>query len=80
MNRDLERIGREAARNIPVKPGRHGVNRRSGEGTLAAYRGHQVGVHDAYKAIRKKYPEAAKYLLQQFRMYPNGDISLSGKA
>ncbi len=44
---------------------------------LAAHRGWQVGVHDAYKAIRRKYPEAAKAILARYGMDTKGNILLS---
>jgi hypothetical protein len=39
---------------------------------LAWRRGQHTGIHDAYRAIRKDYPEAAKALLENFGMRPNG--------
>lgn len=50
--------------------------RYSGAPELGYLRGQQGGVHDAYRAIRRKYPEAARFLLKKFKMKPNGDIVL----
>lgn len=43
---------------------------------LAWYRGHQAGVHDAYKAIRRAYPEAARAILEKFDMSRDGSMPL----
>ena len=48
----------------------------SGGAELAWYRGHQAGVHDVYKKIRKNYPKAAKALLAAFQMNPDGTLGL----
>jgi hypothetical protein len=39
---------------------------------LAWYRGHQSGVYDAYKAIKKLHPETAIEILERFRMNEDG--------
>ncbi len=47
---------------------------KSGAPELAWLRGHQAGIYDAYKLLRRKYPDAALSLLTQFSMNPNGTI------
>lgn len=46
---------------------------------LAWYRGHQGGIHDAYLAIRRKYPEAAKAILEEFGMSRDGGFGVGEK-
>lgn len=46
---------------------------------LAWYRGHQAGVHDAYLAIRRAHPEAAKAILEEFGMRRDGSFGISEK-
>ena len=43
---------------------------------LVAHRGWQVGIYDAYKALRKDFPIAAKFLLEQHGMSRDGTIRL----
>jgi hypothetical protein len=46
---------------------------------LAWRRGQHTGIHDAYRAIKKQYPEAAKALLDNFGMDTKGSIvAISG--
>lgn len=49
----------------------------SGESSLGGLRGQQIGIYNAYKAIRKDYPEAAAAILERFGMDRKGDISLT---
>ena len=46
---------------------------------LAAHRGWQVGIHDAYKWLLHRYPTAAKKLREHYGMAPDGSITLVGK-
>jgi hypothetical protein len=48
----------------------------AGSVELAALRGEQNGRHEAYLAIKGKYPAAARALLKQFNMNDDGDIKL----
>jgi hypothetical protein len=61
---------------IPVRPRAGGQTPRSAIPELASLRGHQIGVHDAYKALRRKFPKAAAYLLERFHMTRSGSIIL----
>lgn len=51
----------------------------SGGVKLGWYRGHQAGIHDAYLAIRRKHPEAAKAILEEFGMSRDGSLGLGEK-
>jgi hypothetical protein len=42
---------------------------------LGFMRGEQSGIYGAYKAIRRKYPDAAAYLLKRFGMNKDGSIT-----
>ena len=44
--------------------------------TISWHRGIQKGQHKAYLAIKDKFPEAAKALLDSFGMDENGSIKL----
>ena len=64
-----------------VAPDARFQSRRKISGSVAAgsvelgwYRGHHEGLYDSYKALRRKYPEAAKVLLEKFGMNPNGTL------
>jgi len=43
---------------------------------LSWRRGEQSGIFQAYKDLRKKFPQAAKYLLEIKKMNKQGDIEL----
>ncbi len=47
--------------------------RREGK-TLAWYRGRQAGIYDAYLTIRRRYPQAAKDLIEAYDMNKDGNI------
>ncbi len=52
-------------------------NKSSGsDASLAWYRGHQAGIHDAFLTIKKRYPRVAKQLREAFGMEENGSIIL----
>lgn len=60
-------------------PPRRGAGNRlinSAAPELASRRGYQMGVHDAYKVLHRKYPEAAALLLKRFGMNKDGSITL----
>lgn len=52
------------------------VSQLLGTAELAARRGWQVGVHDAYLSIRQATPRAAKEILHTFHMNEKGNITL----
>jgi len=58
---------------LPIQR-RGGGRMCSGVPELAWFRGHHSGVFDAYRAIQKKYPEAAHALLTKFLMDKHGNI------
>lgn len=63
--------------DLEDRPGpRYGLSRRGRDsGTaLGWYRGQQLGWYEAYKAIRKKYPEAAQAILDHFGLNKDGSI------
>ena len=51
----------------------------SGAIELGWYRGHQSGIHDAYKTLRKKFPKAAAVILKAFEMNRDGSVGIRGK-
>lgn len=71
-----ERCTADIASQIPMRPGPGGKTRRSGAPSLAFMRGHQAGVGDAYKAVRKRFPDAAAAILKKFGMNEDGDICI----
>jgi hypothetical protein len=76
MPKDEVHKHRDLQAQIPVRLRAGGRTPRSGIPELASLRGHQIGVHDAYKALQKKFPEAAAYLLKRFHMTRDGNIKL----
>lgn len=53
---------------------RFSVDTITGSLEIAFLRGYQFGIHDAYKKIRRKYPDAAKKILKSFSMRKDGSI------
>lgn len=62
---------REAIRIEPRNLGRQAA----GAVTVGWYRGRHEGWYESYKELRGKFPEAAKYLLEQFGMNKDGVLA-----
>lgn len=70
-----DRRSRAAVADLRVEVGRGPRGpRHSGAPELGWLRGQQSGVHDAYLALRRRYPEAALFLLKKFGMTRAGDL------
>lgn len=47
-----------------------------GNAAIGFYRGKQAGNHEAYMAIKKKFPKAAQAILDEFSMNKKGVITV----
>lgn len=53
---------------------RFSASTAAGATSLGWYRGHQAGVYDAYRTLKKRYPGAAKALLDAYGMKEDGSM------
>ena len=75
VNRGIESI-RQAHIKHPRFQAQHKVSPSElvGSAELAWRRGHQTGAYDSIKKLRRKHPEAAKYLQKYFCMDNKGNL------